>query len=59
MKVLPKNALDDLQVMHKELVWDPKKPKIKHSTLIGHYEDCGFRNVDLPAKFRSAKFVWI
>ena len=25
MKVLPKNALDDLQAMHKEFIWDPKK----------------------------------
>ena len=59
MKVLPKNALDDLQAMHKEFIWNSKKPKIKHSTLIGHYEDGGFRDVDLAAKFKSIKFIWI
>ena len=59
MKMLPKNALDDLQVMHQEFIWDSKKPKIKHSTLIGHYEDGGFRDVDLRAKFKSIKFIWI
>ena len=53
--MLPKNALDDLRAMHKEFIWDSKKPKIKHSTLIGHYEDGGFRDVELPAKFRSIK----
>ena len=37
MKILPKNALDDLQAMHKEFIWDSKKAKIKHSTLIRHY----------------------
>ena len=59
MKVLPKNALDDLQAMHKEFIRGSKKPKIKHSALIGHYEDGGFRDVDLPAKFKSIKFIWI
>ena len=59
MKVLPKNALDDLQAMHEEFMWNSKIPKIKHSTLIGHYEDGGFKDVDLPAKFKSIKFIWI
>ena len=59
MKVLPKNALDDLQTMYKEFIWDSKKPKVKYSMLIGHYEDGGFSYVDLPAKFKSIKFIWI
>ena len=59
MKVLPKNVLDDLQVMHKKFIWDSKKPKIKDSTLIGLRKDGGFRDVDLPAKFKSIKFIWI
>ena len=58
MKVLPKNTLDDLQAMHKESIWDSKKPKIKHSKLIGHYEDGAFKDVDLPTKFKSIKFIW-
>ena len=32
-KVLPKSARDDLQAMHKEFIWDSRKPKIKHSLL--------------------------
>ena len=57
MKALPKNALYDLQAMHEEYIWDPEKPKIKHSVLIGHYG--GFRDVDLSAKFKSIKYIWI
>ena len=57
MKVLPKNTLDDLQAMHKEFIWDSKIPKIKHFKLIGHHEDGGFRDVDIPAKFKSIKFI--
>ena len=45
--------------MHRKLIWDSKKPKIKHSMLIDHYEDGGFRDVGLLAKFKSTKFTWI
>ena len=27
--------------------------------MIGHYKDGGFRDVGLPAKFKSIKFIWI
>ena len=53
MKVLPKNTLNNLPVMHNEFIRDSKKPKLKHCTLIGHYEDGGFRDVDFIAKFKS------
>ena len=33
--------------------------KIKHSTLIGKYEEGGFREVDLQSKFTSCKATWI
>ena len=29
MKVLPKNALEDLQAMHKEFIWDSKNQKLR------------------------------
>ena len=48
--------------MHKQCIkniWDFKKPKIKHSMLIGHHDDGGFRDVDFLAEFKSVKFIWI
>ena len=40
-------------------IWDGKRPKVKHSTLIGNYEQGGFKDVDLPSKFKSLKYIWI
>ena len=47
MKHLPQEILDDLQSMHIYFIWDGKRTKIKHCTLIGDYTDGGRRDVDL------------
>ena len=59
MKSIPPQFLDDLQLLHKEFIWDGKQPKVKHSSLIGNYEEGGFKDVDLPSKFKSLKIIWI
>ena len=59
MKNIPPQFLDDLQVLHKEFIWDGKRPKVKHSTLIWNYEEGCFKDVDLPSKFKSLKIIWI
>ena len=59
MKNIRSQFLDDLQVLYKEFIWDSKRPKVKHSTLIGNYEEGGFKDVDLPSKFKSLKIIWI
>ena len=51
--------MDDLQSMHKDFIWDGKRAKIKHCTLIGDYTDGGLKDVDLVSKFTSLKFIWI
>ena len=32
---------------------------MKHSTLIGNYEEGSFKDVDFPSKFKSLKIIWI
>ena len=59
MKNIPPQFLDNLQLLHREFIWDGKPPKVKHSTLIGNYEEGGFRDVDLPSKFESLKIIWV
>ena len=39
MKNILPQFLDDLQVLNKEFIWDGKRPNMKHSTLIGNYEE--------------------
>ena len=59
MKCIPQEVLDDLQSIHNEFIWDRKCAKIKHSTLIGKYEEGGFKDVDLQSKFTSCKAIWM
>ena len=59
MKGIPQEVLDDLKSIHNEFIWDGKRAKIKHSTLIGKYEEGGFKDVDLQSKFTSCKAIWI
>ena len=47
IKCIPQEVLDDLQSIHNEFIWDGKRAKIKHSTLISKYEERGFKDVDL------------
>ena len=55
MKHLPPGTLDDLQSMHKDFIWDGKRAKIKHCTLIEVYTDGGLIDVDLVSKFYITK----
>ena len=59
MKVPSKRILDELDVIQKEFIWDSKRPKIKHSTLIADYSEGGYKNVDIKSKLMSLKLIWI
>ena len=53
------SLIDDLQKIHKDFIWGGRKPKIKHSSLIGEYKDGGLRDVDILSSFKSLKVSWI
>ena len=59
MTDLQQNFRDTIKSLHKEFIWSGKRPKIKHSTLIGDYREGGFNDIAIDAKFRSLKFMWI
>ena len=54
-----KCAVKAIQTIHKEFIWDNKKPKIKHSIMIPSYCDGGLKDTDIEAKFQSLIFSWI
>ena len=45
--------------MQKEFLWQGKRAKIKHSTMIGSYEKGGLKDVDLESKFQSLRIIWV
>ena len=40
-------------------MWRGKRPKIKHSTLIGDYKEGGYKDVDIEVKIVALKIIWI
>ena len=59
MRNTPPFLLEELQALHKDFIWGGRRPKIKHSTLIGSYEKGGFKDIDLTSKSKSLKGIWI
>ena len=58
MKNKPPFVIEELQALHKDLIWRGKHPKIKHSVLIGSYGKSGYKDIYLASKFKSLKVIW-
>ena len=59
MKSVPSYVVDSIQTLHKDFVWNGKKPKIKHTTFISDYTNGGLKEIDINWKLYSLKFSWI
>ena len=45
-----KQFIDQINSLRNDFVWRGKRPKIKHSTLIGDYKEGGYKDVDTEVK---------
>ena len=43
--------------IQQRFIWNKKRPKIKHSTLIGSYEEGGYKDVDIATQFNALKMI--
>ena len=59
MATVPTDIIKLLENVHREFIWDKKRPNIKHLTLIGDYSHGGLRDIDIPSKFRSLHLNWL
>ena len=59
MSSVPSTIINHLVNIHKEFIWDGKKPKIKHSTLIGNYQDGGLKDIDIITKIKALQLSWL
>ena len=59
MKVPGKFVIDQLNTLHKNCIWNNKRPKIKHSTLIADYCEGGYKDVDIENKIAALKIKWV
>ena len=59
MTSVPECILTLLEKIHKEFIWNGKKSKIKHSTLINDYLSGGLRDVDIRSKIKALQLSWV
>ena len=52
-----KQILDQLNLIQKDLIWRDRRPKIKHSALIGDYANGGYKDADIESKSESLKII--
>ena len=50
-------TLNQLNLIQKYFIWRGRRPKIKYSTLIGDYNNEGYKDVDIEFKFESLKII--
>ena len=59
MATVPVDIIKLIENIHKDFVWDKKRPNIKHSTLINDYSHGGLKDLDIPSKFKSLQINWL
>ena len=58
MKIPSKQLIDQLYVLHKNFIWDKKRPKIKHSNLTGDHSEGGYKDIGIKSQISSLKVSW-
>ena len=53
------DVVEEICKMQKDFIWRGKRPKIKHSTLIGNFENGGLKDIDIESKLKALKLSWI
>ena len=53
--------VQEMKSSHKEFIWSNRKPKIKHTALIGDYAEGarGLKDIDIESKLISIKISWV
>ena len=55
----PCQFIEALSEVQQDFVWNKSCPKIKPSSLIGNYEEGGYKDVDISTKLTALKINWI
>ena len=59
MKNTPSQFISILNEIQQRFIWNKKRPKIKHSTLIGSYEEVSYKDLDIATQFYALKMIWL
>ena len=53
------DVVKEICKIQKDFIWRGKRPKIKHSTIIGNFENGGLKDIDIESKLKALKLSWI
>ena len=53
------NVVKEIRKIQKDFIWRGKRPKIKHSSLIGNFENGGLKDINIESKLKALKLSWI
>ena len=59
MKNPPSQFISIPNEIQQRFIWNKKRPKIKRSTLIGSYEEGGYKDVDIATQCNALKMIWL
>ena len=59
MKNPPCQFIEALYEVQQDFVCNKSRSKIKHSSLIGNYEEGGYKDVDISTKLAALKITWM
>ena len=59
MNQVPPHIIEELKTIHSLFIWKGKKPKIKHSSLIGDFASGGYKDIDIDSKIKSLHLMWV
>ena len=59
MKNPPCQFLEAFNEVQQDFMWNRSRLKIKYSSLIGNYEEHGYKDVDISTKLTALKITWI
>ena len=54
-----KQFIEQLDSLQKDFIWNGRRPKIKHSTLIADYVEERHKDIDIKTKLSLLKVIWI
>ena len=59
MSNIPNSIIKLLEKIHKDFIWDKKRPNIKHLTMIADYSKGGLKDIDITFKFKALHLSWV
>ena len=56
---VPDIIVNKLKELQYDFLWNGKRAKVSHESLIGSYESGGLKSIDIPSKIKALQLSWV